>query len=312
MVTVVLAPCEWARTQGSGAEEFPLRMTEKRMSLVLIRIVILLLLLSALFWNVLFKMVDEWFRLEEMGHGLFVPFVVGWVIWTQREKLAKIPLQPSWVGWLFLLLAFVQMVVAELGAEFFLARTAYIVGLIGIILLTAGTAMLRALTFPLVLLCFMVRWPTILYNQITFPLQLLASQVAEVGLGLIGIPVLRDGNVLELPSQKLSVVEACSGIRSLLSLTFLSLIYGYLFDQRLWVRVTLFLSTIPIAIAANAFRVTITGVMSEYKREWSEGVYHSMEGWIIFMIALVALVTLHRILDLASRPRKIPISQEIT
>ncbi|HEY3412177.1 MAG TPA: exosortase/archaeosortase family protein [Armatimonadota bacterium] len=278
-------------------------MTAKQMPSVLARTAVLALLLAALFWNVLFKMVDEWFRLEEMGHGLFVPFVVGWVIWTQRDKLAQIPIRPSWTGWIVLLMAFTQLVVAELGAEYFLARTAFIVGLIGIILLTAGTAMLRALIFPLVLLCFMVRWPTILYNQITFPLQLLASQVAEIGLGIVGIPVLRDGNVLELPSQRLSVVEACSGIRSLLSLTFLSLIYGYAFDKRLWIRVTLFSSTIPIAIAANAFRVTITGVLSEYKREWSEGIYHSLEGWVIFMVALTALVVLHRTLDVISRRR---------
>ncbi|MBK7926460.1 MAG: exosortase [Bryobacterales bacterium] len=203
-----------------------------------------------------------------------------------------------------MLLAIAQLVVAELGAEYFLARTAFIVGLIGIILLTAGTAMLRALVFPLVLLCFMVRWPTIVYSQITFPLQLLATQVAEIGLGIVGIAVLRDGNILELPSQRLSVVEACSGIRSLLSLTFLSLIYGYAFDKRLWLRVALFFSTIPIAITANAFRVTITGILSEYKREWSEGIYHSLEGWVIFMIALTALVILHRTLDLTSHWRK--------
>ncbi|MGC4053304.1 MAG: exosortase/archaeosortase family protein [Paludibaculum sp.] len=279
-------------------------MLEKQTSSFLARTGILLLLLLILFWNVLFKMVDEWFRLEEMGHGVFVPFVAGWVIWSQREKLAQIPIRPSWTGWLVLALAFAQMMIAELGAEYFLARSAFILALMGIVLLTAGTAMLRALAFPFFLLCFMVRWPTILYTRITFPLQMLASQLAEVGLELVGIPVLRDGNVLELPSQKLSVVEACSGIRSLLSLTFLSLIYGYLFDKRMWMRIVLFLSTIPIAIAANAFRVTMTGIMSEYKREWSEGVYHSMEGWVIFMVALVILGSLHRILDLISRPRK--------
>lgn len=279
-------------------------MLEKQTSSFLARTGILLLLLLILFWNVLFKMVDEWFRLEEMGHGIFVPFVAGWVIWSQREKLSQIPIRPSWTGWVVLALAFVQMMIAELGAEYFLARSAFILALMGIVLLTAGTAMLRALAFPFFLLCFMVRWPTILYTRITFPLQMLASQLAEVGLEIVGIPVLRDGNVLELPSQKLSVVEACSGIRSLLSLTFLSLIYGYLFDKRMWMRIVLFLSTIPIAIAANAFRVTMTGIMSEYKREWSEGVYHSMEGWVIFMVALVILGSLHRILDLISRPRR--------
>jgi exosortase len=146
----------------------------------------------------------------------------------------------------------------------------------------------------LFLLLFMIRIPAIVYTQITFPLQLLASSLAELTLGILGIPVLREGNVLELPSQKLSVVEACSGIRSLLSLSFVSLVYGYFFEKKTGLRVVLFLATVPIAIAANALRVTVTGVLSEYKREWAEGAFHAAEGWVIFMIALVLLVGFHR------------------
>ena len=114
-----------------------------------------------------------------------------------------------------------------------------------------------------------------IYNQITFPLQLFASWVAENLLNLMGYPVLRDGNILELASQKLSVAEACSGIRSLLSLSFLSLVYAYFFDKRVWMRWVLFAATIPIAILANAGRVTITGMLSEINPELAHGFFHS-------------------------------------
>jgi exosortase len=137
----------------------------------------------------------------------------------------------------------------------------------------------------------------VIYNQITFPLQIFASRVAETVLNGIGIPVLRDGNVLELASQKLSVAEACSGIRSLLSLTFLSLVYAFFFDKKVWMRWALLIGTIPIAILANAGRVTMTGILSEVNTELAHGFFHSLEGWIIFLIALVMLVSLHLIIN---------------
>ena len=123
-----------------------------------------------------------------------------------------------------------------------------------------GTLMLRKLFFPLFLLFFMVPIPAVIYNRITFPLQLLASRLAGDALSVLGLPVLREGNILELPEQRLSVVEACSGIRSLLTLTFLSLVFGHFFERKIWIRVVLFLSTVPIAIVANASRVTLTGI----------------------------------------------------
>src|SRR5258705_6704893 len=129
----------------------------------------------------------------------------------------------------------------------------------------------------MILLFLMVPIPSVIYTQITFPLQIFASQVAEFSLNLMGYAVLRDGNVLELASQKLSVVEACSGIRSLLSLSFLSLIYAYFFDNRVWMRWALLIGTIPIAVLANAGRVTLTGVLSEISVDLARGVFHSIE-----------------------------------
>jgi exosortase len=153
------------------------------------------------------------------------------------------------------------------------------------------------MAFPLFLLFFMLPIPAIIYNQITFPLQLLASRLAEWSLMFIGIPVLREGNILELAGQKLSVVEACSGIRSLLTLSFLSLVYGYFFERKIWMRVLLFVATVPIAILANASRVTLTGILSEIKPELAHGFFHSASGWVIFMVALMILAVLHQMTD---------------
>jgi exosortase len=174
-----------------------------------------------------------------------------------------------------------------------------------------GVALVRQLLFPLLLLPFMIPIPAVIYNQLTFPLQMFASQVAETVLGWFGIPVLRDGNILELASQKLSVAEACSGIRSLLSLTFLSLVYAYFFDGRVWMRWVLFILTIPIAIIANAGRVTITGMLSEVNPELARGFFHELEGWIIFMIALVLLLATHFLicrLPFVSRAKEQPVA----
>ena len=189
------------------------------------------------------------------------------------------------------------MIFGTIGAEMFVARTSFLISLVGVILYLGGTRIVKELAFPLFLLVFMIRIPAIIYKQVTFPLQLFASAVAEKSLSLLGIPVLREGNILELADHKLSVVEACSGIRSLLSLSFLSLVYAYFFDTKVWMRGVLLIATIPIAVAANAFRVTLTGVVSDWKREFADGFFHSMEGWVVFLIAFVILILTHQAID---------------
>ena len=152
-----------------------------------------------------------------------------------------------------------QMILGVLGTELFTSRTAFVITLIGAVWTLGGKPFLKKLAFPLFLLFLMVPIPAVIYNQITFPLQIVASKFAEWALDVMNIPVLREGNILDVAGHRLSVMEACSGIRSLLTLTFLALVYGYFFEKRLWVRVALFLSVIPVAILANGSRVTITG-----------------------------------------------------
>ncbi len=253
-------------------------------------------LLVLCYFPMLVRLVNQWLNDEDVGHGFFVPIVAGYIAWQRKDQILATKMEPAWWGVLIVLWGATQAYLGTLGAELFLQRSAFLVSLVGVLLMIGGIPLVRVLLFPLCLLPFMIPLPTIIYNRITFPLQLFASQVAETVLTLLGRPVIRDGNILELASQKLSVVEACSGIRSLLSLSFLSLIYAYFFDSRVWMRWALLIGTIPIAVFANAGRVTITGILSDIDVELARGVFHSIEGWVIFAIALILLVMLHRIL----------------
>jgi exosortase len=253
-------------------------------------------LLVACYAPVLRALVRQWNNDPDMGHGFFVPLIALYIVWQHREELAAITPEPNWWGLVVVALGGLQLVLGTLGAELFTTRMSFVVTLIGVVWTLGGNVMLRKLAFPLFLLFFMLPIPAVIYSAATFKLQILASQLADGALTVLNIPVLREGNVLELPNQRLSVVDACSGIRSLLSLTFLSLVYGYFFERKTWVRVVLFFSTIPIAIVANASRVTITGVITQVKPELAEGFFHEAEGWVIFMVALVILIVWHQIL----------------
>jgi exosortase len=254
------------------------------------------LILVACYMPVLQRLIHQWNYDPDMGHGFFVPVIAAFIVWQRRNELAAIKPQPNLWGLLVIAWGAIQLLIATLGAELFTARMSFVITIIGVVWTLGGTLMLKKLAFPLFLLFFMLPIPSVIYSAATFKLQILASQLADNALTVLSIPVLREGNVLELPNQKLSVVEACSGIRSLLSLTFLSLVYGYFFERKTWIRVVLFISTIPIAIVANASRVTMTGIMTQVKADLAEGFFHQAEGWVIFMVALAILIVWHQVL----------------
>ncbi len=260
-------------------------------------------LLVICYLPVLKRLANDWYIDEDMGHGFFVPAVSAYIVWLRRKEILARTYQTNWVGLIPVLLGGMLLMLGTFGVELFVTRAGFLLSLAGTVLTLGGWPLIKELFFPLILLVFMIPLPSVIYYQITFPLQLLASQVAETCIGLAGIPVLREGNVLKLPSGDLSVVEACSGIRSLMSLSFLSLVYGFFFDPKPWMRWVLLGCTIPIAIFANAVRVTLTGLFSEVNPELAKGVFHSLEGWVIFMIALVMLVGTHQLINFLYRRR---------
>jgi exosortase len=260
-------------------------------------------LLLVCYGPILYRLVLNWTTDQDMGHGFFVPLVSGFIIWQRRDVLKQIPKDPNIWGLAIVVVAGLQALAATLGAELFTARLAFVFALTGSVLYLGGTRWLKALAFPLILLLFMIPIPQIIYARLTLSLQLLASHLAEALITLSGIPVIRTGNVLELPHQTLNIVEACSGIRSLISLSFLSLIYAYFTDRRVWMRWALLAATVPIAIAANAIRVAVTGLLTQVDTMLAQGIYHEIEGYLVFVIALVALVLTHRLFSFLANRR---------
>jgi exosortase len=190
------------------------------------------------------------------------------------------------------------LIVGVLGAELFLSRSSLLLVGAGLIVLFWGWGIFRAVLFPWAFLALMIPIPAILFNQITFPLQLLASKLAAWSLPLLGVPVLREGNVIQLPAMALEVAEACSGIRSLLSLVTLAIIYGYLLSDSVRMRVVLALAAIPIAVAANSLRIIGTGLLVQYwDPDKAEGFFHTFSGWLIFLVSLGMLFVLHKGLE---------------
>jgi len=230
-----------------------------------------------------------------------------YLVWQKKDEVASLPLKPSWWGLVVMVGAAGILVLGILGAELFLSRSSFILLLGGLVIFFWGWARFRALIFPWVFLFLMVPLPTLVMNEITLPLQFFASNLAAGLLGLLGAPVLRDGNVIQLPTMSLEVVEACSGIRSLVSLITLAVIYAYLLEKDKVIQVLLVLCAVPIAIAANGLRIMGTGLAGTY---WSpdkaEGFFHEFSGWVIFILSLALLLGVHRLLRFfAGRGRRL-------
>jgi len=259
--------------------------------------IVLLVLVGWLYFSILGRLAQQWTHDPNFSHGFFVPAFSLFVLWQERGRLSALPVKPSWTGLPIVLLALCVLVLGNLGAELFLSRTSLLVLIAGLVILFLGWQYFRAVLFPWAFLLLMIPIPSILFNQITFPLQLLASKVASDVLPLGGVPVLREGNVIGLPLMQLEVAEACSGIRSLLSLATLTIIYGYLMESRIWIRVLLAIASVPIAVAANSFRIVGTGLLVQYwDPEKAEGFFHLFSGWLIFVMSLAMLFALHKLL----------------
>jgi len=251
------------------------------------------------YWPTISRLVSQWWNDSNFSHGFFVPLFSAYVIWQERHRLAKIHLKPSWSGAVIVAIGMCILIVGQLGAELFLARFSLLITLAGIIILFCGWESFRSILFPWMFLLLMIPIPNILFNQITFPLQILASRVSSAVLPIFGVPILREGNVIHLPVMSLEVAEACSGIRSLMSLITLAIIYGYLMEQRLWVRWLLALASVPIAVAANSIRIIGTGLLVQYwDPDKAEGYFHASWGWITFVVSLAMLYALHRTISL--------------
>jgi exosortase len=251
---------------------------------------LLVLLMGLLYAPVAPLLVWQWWDNPNYSHGFIVPLFAAYLVWTQREALRGLSARPHNGGLLLIVFGLASLYVGILGAELFTTRASFILVLAGLVLYLGGIEYIKVLAFPLGYLFFMIPLPAIVFNAIAFPLQLLASKLATGVMQGIGLPVLREGNLLYLPNITMDVVEACSGIRSLMSLLALAVAFAYFSTGGRLKRVILVASAIPIALGTNALRVAGMGALAHWVSvEAAEGFFHYFSGWTIFLLAMVLL-----------------------
>jgi exosortase len=280
----------------------------------LVAVGLVLAALALVYWSVIKGLIEAWSTDDNYSHGFFIVPLALYFAWERRGAIAAAPIRPSMFGALVVAGSLFLLVAGLLGAELFLSRVSIIGALAGATLFLFGWPMLRILFFPLAFLLLMVPLPAIIFNKIAFPLQLLASHVGEYSISSLDIPILREGNVLILANATLEVAEACSGIRSLISLITLGIVFGYFVDHRVWVRAVIALSAIPVAILANGLRVASAGVAAHnYGTAGVEGLFHEFSGWVVFVIAFLMMLGLQRLLQKFLPPRapRVPVVKQV-
>ncbi len=260
---------------------------------------------ALVYGQILAVLIGEWWTNDDYSHGFLIPIALGYLLYEKRAELAEIVIRPSAFGFVVILLSQVILIVGFLGAEFFLQRASMVIFFTGVILFFWGWRMLAETAFGLVLILLAIPLPSIVFNAVALPLQLLASSWAESFLRICQIPVYRDGNVLQLSTQLLNVTEACSGIRSLMSLVTLATMLAYFLPMRWWARLLFIFTSIPVALLANAFRVGGTGLMGRwFGEEAAQGFFHTFSGWLVFVFAFVILLAELFLLQRFAAPRK--------
>lgn len=255
-------------------------------------------ILALLYWPILRDLSAQWWDDANYNHGFLIPLFSGFLIWRERRHLRAIPPSGSALGLPVLLGGIALLLLGDIGAENFLTRSSLIVILAGLVLFLAGRATFRAVLFPLAYLFFMIPLPGILFYAITFPLQRIAAEQAAWALDLLGVPVLLDGNIIHLSQISLGVTEACSGIRSLISLLAGAAAWAYLMLPVGWLAVLFVLAAIPITILANAARVVATGLIGQwFGVEYASGFFHEFAGWIVYVFAFVCLMGVHGLIQ---------------
>lgn len=275
------------------------------------------------------KLTQQWWTDENYSHGLLIPFVIAYILWSERARLISASKRPLiWWGGACVVFALGMLWAGTAGAELFLQRMSLVLMCAGIVLYFWGWQVLRLALVPLALLALAIPIPAIIFNQIAFPLQLFASRCAVWAMQLLDIPVLRQGNVIELmplgatTTKKLEVVEACSGIRSLMTLVTLAVVYSYFSYPRsaaqrgggpfawlkrygFWRSLLIVGSAVPIAIVTNAARVSGTGILARYYgTQVADGFFHEFSGWVVYIVAFLLLFAVGWLLDLVALRRK--------
>ncbi len=263
----------------------------KYINMKLLALLAVIIILSFLYWEVVLDLIKIWENKEEYSHGFLIPIVTLYLIWQRKNTILAAVSKPSWLGILLILFGIALYFIGSVGSLYSILRFSLLFIIIGISLLFVGYKSTRLMLIPILLLVFSFPLPPVLESTLTAKLQLISSQLGVFVIRACDIPVFLEGNVIDLGSYKLQVVEACSGLRYLFPLMSLSFICAYMFHVALWKRVLVFLTSIPITILMNSFRIGIIGVLvDKWGTSMAEGFLHDFEGWTVFMGCMLLLI----------------------
>lgn len=267
-----------------------------------IHLILAAVFMAALYSRVFPAMVRDWYRDDNYSHGFLVPFIAGYFLWQSWPELKERLVKPDGMGIVVVIFSLLQLGVAWLGTEYFTMRSSLIILLVGIVLYWFGREVLKGMALPLGYLIFMVPIPYIIYDAAAFPLKLFITKVSVGFMKTIGVAVVREGNIIMLPTTTLEVADACSGTRSLMSLLALAVAYAFFSQTSNLKRWVLIVSAIPIAIVTNAMRVIVTGILAQWwGAKAAEGFFHEFAGLAVFALAMVILVAEGALLRRAGR-----------
>ncbi|MCJ7508607.1 MAG: exosortase [candidate division Zixibacteria bacterium] len=265
--------------------------------------ILLTILLLAVYFQVIIGLVSDWWTDSNYSHGFLVPLITLFLIWKKRNQLKAIKKEKSHLGFIIFLAGLFIYVIGTAGAEYFSVRFSLVMVIFGLLLYFFGKEFIKQIWFAIFFLLFMIPIPYVIYYALAFPMQMLSTKVSVFALHLVGVPALREGNIIYLPGDyALEVAEACSGLRSLVSLLALGALLAYLLQKSKTKQMILFLSTVPIAIVANFFRVFLTAVGAyAISIKLAESFLHEVSGIFVFLISTLLLLGVSLILSMLNR-----------
>jgi exosortase len=254
---------------------------------------IIFVLLLLLYGEVLQKWASDIWNDPNYSHGLLIPLVSLYLLKQRWPVIRDATRTPCNTGFFIILASLAIYALGVAGGEQFSQRVSFVVLFYGLVLFIEGKEISRLLLFPIALFLFAIPLPYILYNSIAFPLKLIATKIAAQLIRFTGMPVFRDGNIIHLPHTTLEVVDACSGIRSLMTLLTLAFLLASFQIKSIWKRIFLVLLALPIAVVANAARVSVTAILTKSDPAWGSGG--------VFVISFGVLIGISFVLERRSK-----------